>query len=97
MRPIVDPEGAELSHLASACELKGKKVLEIGCGHGTLTIQYGEQARRVMGLDLLHSELVRAKGNQPEKAGNIFFIQGNAEKLPYKTASFDVALFASSL
>jgi len=40
MRYIHDPEGVEVSHLISACQPRGKKILEIGCGHGTLTFQY---------------------------------------------------------
>jgi ubiquinone/menaquinone biosynthesis C-methylase UbiE len=97
MRYIHDPEGVEVSHLISACQPRGKKILEIGCGHGTLTFQYAGLPRLVMGVDPDQSELNLAKGDKRTSEMNISFIRAKGEGLPYPSQCFDIVLFASSL
>lgn len=97
MRPLRDPEGAELSHLVAACQPSGKAILEIGCGAGKLTWQYAALPRRVAGIDPAASELRLAQGAAPVPAPHAAFIQAMGEALPFRSQAFDVALFASSL
>lgn len=97
MRYIHDPEGVEVSHLISACQPNGKKILEIGCGHGTLTFQYAGLPKLVMGIDPDQSELNLAKGDKRTSEMNISFIRAKCEGLPYPSHCFDIVLFASSL
>jgi 2-polyprenyl-6-hydroxyphenyl methylase/3-demethylubiquinone-9 3-methyltransferase len=98
MRPLRDPEGAELSHLAAACQLSGKAILEIGSGAGRLTWQYAALPRRVAGIDPAASELRQAQRSaQQAPAPHVSFIQAMGEGLPFRSQAFDVALFASSL
>ena len=95
MRPIRDPEKAEFNHLVSACPLKNKTVLEIGCGDGTFTRQYVRMADKVLGIDPVMEDLVIAKKKTRSKKAN--YIQCEGERLPFPSKAFDIVLFASSL
>ena len=97
MRPVTDPEGMEVSHLISACQLKGKNVLEIGCGRGNITFQYAGLPHKIMAIDPEKSELLLAKNNKLSSEMNISFIIAMGEALPFPSQFFDIAIFASSL
>lgn len=62
------------------------KVLDIGCGNGKSTAHLVGET--VIGLDLSESQMVRAK-SRFKKA---HFIVGDAEKLPFRTNSFDLVV-----
>ncbi len=95
MKPLRDPERAELNHLTSACDLKGKLVLDIGCGDGKFTRQYQRMVRRLVGIDPELSDLhiAREKGD-PARS---LFLRAQAEDLPFSSEVFDIVLFTSSL
>jgi len=95
MKAKRDPEGAEVSHLISACELAGKTILEIGCGEGKLTRQYARMPRKVVGIDPEKSDLLVAEKNKGTT--NSFFIQSIGEKLPFPNGVFEIVILASSL
>ncbi len=95
MKPLRDPEKAELGHLVSACDLNMKTVLEIGCGDGTITRQYGRLPYRVVGIDPAGTEVQVA--HKRGRHGSQFFLQGEGEKLPFPTHSFEMVIFAASL
>ncbi len=95
MKPLKDINREEIKHLKAACDLRGKVVLEIGCGDGVLTRQYARLTHHVAGIDPLASELrVAYHRTLLSKSG---FIQGKAELLPLPGKYFDLVLFASSL
>jgi len=97
MKYVHDPEGVEVRRLISACQPGGKNILEIGCGHGSLTFQYAGLPRLVTGIDPQKSELLLAKDNKLTSDMNISFIQAQGEGLPYPSQCFDIVIFASSL
>jgi ubiquinone/menaquinone biosynthesis C-methylase UbiE len=97
MKPVTDPEGVEVSHFISACLPGGKNILEIGCGHGSLTFQYAGLPRKIIAIDPLKSELLLAKDNKLTSETNISFIVAIGEALPFPSQFFDIAIFASSL
>jgi ubiquinone/menaquinone biosynthesis C-methylase UbiE len=97
MKAARDPDGAELSHLIKTCELKGKDVLEIGCGDGKFIRQYSAKPRRLIGLDPVLPDLISAKSNKTDSMNLPNFIQAVGEKLPFPSHSFDIVIFASSL
>lgn len=97
MKPEVDPEGVEVSHLLSSCQFNGKKIVEIGCGHGSLTYQYASLPNLVVALDPAYSELIRSKSDRPPSAGTVSFLCAKGEELPFPAQFFDIAIFASSL
>jgi ubiquinone/menaquinone biosynthesis C-methylase UbiE len=95
MKPLRDPERAELSHLKSVCDLRGKLVLEIGCGDGVFIRQYQRMAKRVFGIDPAFSELQLT--GKKTGSSRLLFLQARGEDLPFASQAFDIAIFASSL
>jgi ubiquinone/menaquinone biosynthesis C-methylase UbiE len=95
MKAIRDPERAELSHLLKACDIRGEKVLEIGCGNGKFTRQYANEPTMVVGIDPDRTDLLEALKNRG--SSNCYFIQTMGEKLPFSSRTYDIVIFASSL
>lgn len=74
-------------------EIKGKNVLDAGCGNGTLTAAVASFKVNVVGVDLndglgtaWHS-LSRIAG---KGSGNVEYVQGNLANPPFKPGSFDI-------
>ena len=62
-----DPEGYEIRALFDLAELKGKDILEIGCGFGRLTWLYAEVAGHVTAIDSYDAWIKQAQEDLPEK------------------------------
>jgi len=92
-----DPKGIEVKKLLRHVPLKGKEVLEIGCGEGRLTFKYHSIPKRLVAIDSLSASIRSARKRLPENGGKVEFRVGKAEDLPFKENSFDVALFTWSL
>jgi ubiquinone/menaquinone biosynthesis C-methylase UbiE len=62
---------------------RGKRVLEIGCGIGTDTINFARHGARVTAVDLSEASLkiARQRAEVYGFAGNIEFYRGDAERL----------------
>jgi 2-polyprenyl-3-methyl-5-hydroxy-6-metoxy-1,4-benzoquinol methylase len=91
-------EGFEPRLIERFASLRGKRVLEIGCGDGRLTFQYAARASSVLAIDPDRPSIDEAVFQQ--RAGgpfNIDFRAGSIERLPKPGAPFDVALFSWSL
>ncbi len=77
-------------------EAKPSRVLDIGCGTGDLTVniaQLATQGTEIIGLDYSLPMLVKAR-QKTAKAGviqKVRFVEGEASRLPFPRASFDVA------
>ena len=72
----------------------GERVLDIGCGTGTLAIRAARAAPgvSVTGLDADETILARARRKAADASLDIEFDQGMADSLPYPDASFDLVL-----
>ncbi len=83
-------------HLTSVVDLKGKEVLEVGCGRGggVEYISRYYQPWRVVGLDLSPSGI--AFCHQHYELEGISFKVGDAESLPFPDESFDVLINVES-
>ena len=74
--------------------MRGRDVLDVGCGEGWLVRRLGELgAASAVGVDPLGVALDRARAQDP--AGR--YLEGRAEALPFADDSFDVAVFFNSL
>ena len=70
--------------------VRGKTILDMGCGTGLYTRILKRRGATVYGLDISEGMLAIARREVP----GVEFVYGTAEKLPYKNKSFDIVLAA---
>lgn len=80
-----------LGHLAP-----GERVLDLGSGAGTdslIAAQMVGPEGSVVGIDMTPEMLEKARASAATMgAGNVEFVQGEVERLPFADASFDAAI-----
>jgi ubiquinone/menaquinone biosynthesis C-methylase UbiE len=78
--------------------VRGKRVLDLGCGDGRLSLGVAVFATRVDGIDPDPGAIAAAKSNA-RKAGvrNVRFAAGAAQNLPFPDATFDVVILSWTL
>ncbi|TMB94743.1 MAG: class I SAM-dependent methyltransferase [Chloroflexi bacterium] len=78
--------------------MRGKRVLDLGCGDGRLALGVAALARTVEGLDPDPEGIAAArKRARDEGVGNARFEVGAAQSLPYKDGAFDVVISSWTL
>ena len=65
-------------------EFKGRYVLDLGCGNGEDALEIAKYAKKVIGVDIIKNTSWKKR-----KKTNLSFRISAAEKLPFKTNSFD--------
>src|SRR5213596_169632 len=76
--------------LVRAGDLRGRRVLDVGCGTGTLATWLAEHAAaRVWGVDVSPEMLAVAREKVPAGVG---LKEGRAEELPFKDGWFERAV-----
>jgi len=68
--------------------VRGKRILDVGCGPGLYASLLIERGAIVKGIDI-SKEIIEIAKNESPKAE---FIIGNAEKLPFKNSEFDIVI-----
>jgi 2-polyprenyl-3-methyl-5-hydroxy-6-metoxy-1,4-benzoquinol methylase len=76
-------------------DLKGKHVVDVGCGAGRLTRTMTQMGATVVGIDPGTRQLEKARA--AETIGSERFIEATAEELPVDDQSVDVVVFFNSL
>ena len=98
MTLISDPERNERKYLHRYADFTNKRVLEIGCGEGRLTWQYASASSLTVGLDSDRDALRVASMDRPSSLANsVHFAHSQAEQLPFRKETFDIAVLAWSL
>ena len=82
--------------LDTAALQPGERVVDVGCGHGTTTIDAAQRvtpAGAALGVDITASLLEQAR-QRASKAGisNVEFVTADAQTHPFHEAAFDVAI-----
>jgi ubiquinone/menaquinone biosynthesis C-methylase UbiE len=77
---------------------KPLRILDIGCGTGVFAgrIREALPAARVWGLDLVAGMLEQGRDRWRHHAGSVQPVQGDSERLPFRSDSFDVITCANS-
>lgn len=83
-------------HVASAVDLDGKKVLEVGSGRGggASYVARGLHPKDMIGMD--YSANAVDFSNKNNASVNLSFVEGDAENLPFEDESYDVVLNVES-
>lgn len=79
-----------IAELAGFPATKGKRVLEIGCGLGTDSVQFAKAGASYVGLDLSLRSVLLAKKNFEWRNLPAFLLVSDAESLPIEGDSVDV-------
>jgi SAM-dependent methyltransferase len=70
-------------------DVRGRDVLDLGCGHGMAAVVLARQGARVTATDLSMGYLVEASRRALANEVDINLLQADAERLPFADASFD--------
>ena len=92
---IQDTSNRYIATILSQCDIKGKEVLEIGCGKGRITRDLAMHARRVMATDP-DAEAIR-KAMVVITTDNVTFMQTPTGMPDLPTETFDVVIYTLSL
>jgi demethylmenaquinone methyltransferase/2-methoxy-6-polyprenyl-1,4-benzoquinol methylase len=74
----------------------GQRILDVATGTGLVARALARRGCAVVGLDQSEQMLARAReklSEDPQLANRITFVHGEAERLPFETASFDALTF----
>jgi SAM-dependent methyltransferase len=93
--PFQRYKAARCAELFSAVPIRDRSVLEVGCGPGgNLMRLSGLEPRRLVGCDISPPMLTAARANT---AGRVPLVQTDGVRLPWPSASFDVAFTVTVL
>lgn len=85
-----------MKNLFKKVELKGQYVLEVGCGNGARTEQFGHiRGVKIEAIDPDEQAIAYAKENNYDD--DINYTVAQAENLPFKEKTFDIVIFTLSM
>jgi ubiquinone/menaquinone biosynthesis C-methylase UbiE len=70
-------------------DVRGRDVLDYGCGHGMAAVVLARHGARVTAFDLAHAYLAEARARAEANGVGVAFVQADGERLPFADASFD--------
>lgn len=78
--------------MLAGLDLDGADVVELGCGTGYVSAWLTRRGARCVGLDNSPAQLANAQAFQGEFGLRYPLVHGDAERLPFADASFDIAV-----
>lgn len=95
VKPAEDEIRSNSEVLSATIDLKDKRVVDIGCGDGSLVRLMARHGAKAFGVDTNPAQLEKAHAEKT--LGGEIFHQGAAENLPFDDACMDVTIFFNSL
>lgn len=90
-RPLHRINPLRLDYIRQRAPLKGRTVLDVGCGGGILTESMAGEGARVTGIDMADKALAVARLHQAESGANVEYLKSTAETFAAERAGqFDV-------
>ena len=81
--------------LAETLELEDKRVLDIGCGNGSLVRFMAHQGAEAVGLEPSQERLAACEASKWVPGTD--YVEGSGENLPFEDGSFDAVVIFNSL
>jgi len=98
LTPVLDPEEAHLAALRRLGDFRGRRVLELGCGDGRLTLGTAGDAASVLAFDPDAEAVDRARQSLPnELAERVTYRVASGKEIELEPLSFDLVVFSWSL
>src|SRR5665811_1570542 len=88
------PEGVDEADVGILGEVRGRDVLEVGCGAAQCARWLTSQGARAIGLDLSQRQLQHSRRIDHEAGVTVPTVCGSATSLPFADDSFDIAFSA---
>ena len=98
MSRVLDPEGAHLAALRRLGDFHDRRVLELGCGDGRLTLGIAADAASVLAFDPDAEAVERARRTLPDGlAERVAYQVASGKEIEIEPQSFDLVVFSWSL
>jgi ubiquinone/menaquinone biosynthesis C-methylase UbiE len=91
-RPVWGVWGIPESRLGVLGDMRGKRVLEFGCGGAQWSRWLSEMGANPIGLDLSLNQLRHARGSMRRTGASFAVVNADAERTPFTDESFDVVM-----
>ena len=79
-------------HLELLGNVRGKDVLELGCGAAWWSVALARDGARVVGLDFSPERLAQARARMRAARVDFPLVEASAERIPYPAGRFDIVL-----
>src|SRR3712207_2836839 len=70
----------------------GTRLLDVACGAGQIALPAARAGVQVTGIDIASNLIAQARARATAEGLEVRFDEGDAERLPYEAASFDVVV-----
>lgn len=95
---VIDPDGVELATIRELVDLRGLRVVDVGCGEGRLSLTCAREGADVFAFDPDEASIAAARAETPaELSRRVRFEVAHAREIELPKGEFDLALFSWSL
>jgi ubiquinone/menaquinone biosynthesis C-methylase UbiE len=95
---LLDPEGVHSATVRALVDVRGLRVLEIGCGEGRLTAELAGEAASWLATDPKADAVAEARRTlAPELAERVTFAVAGGAEVDAPEGEFDLVFFSWSL